>query len=50
MTTIAQIQRRMSAFDTYARAHPDADALQKKWHALFGSTLDTKAATSFTKY
>lgn len=50
MTTIAQIQHRMSAFDKYARAHHDAADLQKKWHALFGSALDTKAATSFTKY
>lgn len=50
MKTVAQIQRRMSAFDTFARAHHDTNDIQKKWEDLFGSTIDSKTATSFTQY
>lgn len=50
MTTIAQIQRRMSAFDTFARGEDDTEKIQKKWHTLFGTNLDKSTATSFAKY
>jgi len=50
MTTIAQIQRRMSAFDTFARTSQKPEQLQTKWHSLFSTQLDKKTANSFVEY
>ena len=50
MTTIAQIQKSMRAFDTYARSHADVADIQAKWTSLFDTHLDKKTATSFVQY
>jgi hypothetical protein len=50
MTTIAQIQKSMRAFDTFARTSADPKQLQTKWHSLFSTQLDNKAANSFVQY
>lgn len=50
MKTVAQIQKRMSAFDEYARTHTKSENLCEKWRELFGTELNKKSADAFVSY
>ena len=45
--SIADIKHKLKAFDSFARHSSDTKALQKKWHALFGTNLTEESAKSF---
>jgi len=48
--TVANIQKRMKAFDAFARAHEDPGSLQSKWESLFHMSLPKKSAHSFAEH
>jgi len=50
MPSIAGIQHKLKAFDTFARRSDNTDALRKKWHALFGTDLTEVSAKSFAAH
>ena len=47
MPSIAQIQKELKAFDSYARHTTDPHKLQTKWTHLFGTPLTDESAKSF---
>jgi len=50
MPSIAEIQRKLKAFDTFARRSDDVSALRKKWHTVFGTELTEVSAKSFATH
>lgn len=50
MRSIAEIQKKLKTFDTYARTTDSAKALQKKWHSIFGTDLSDLSAKSFVEH
>jgi hypothetical protein len=50
MPSIAEVQRKLKAFDTFARRSDDTKALQKKWHSIFGTKLTELSAKSFVTH
>ena len=48
--SIADVQRKLKAFDSVARHSSDAKTLQKKWHSLFGTNLTELSAKSFVTH
>jgi hypothetical protein len=51
MTTISELQRKLKAFNTFAKKTTgDASALQTKWKSLFSEPLSNTSAITFIKY
>ena len=50
MPSIAQIQKELKAFDSYARHTEDPHKLQLKWKHLFGTPLTDESAKSFVTH
>jgi hypothetical protein len=51
MTTISELQRKLKAFNTFAKKTTgDETALQTKWKSLFSEPLSNTSAITFTKY
>jgi len=48
--SIAQVQKKLKAFDAYARHTDSTKALQKKWHQEFGTELSDLSAKSFVTH
>ena len=48
--SIADVQRKLKAFDSFARHSSDTKTLQKKWHSLFGTNLTELSAKSFVTH
>lgn len=48
--SIADVQKKLKAFDAYARHTDDTKALQKKWHQEFGTELSDLSAKSFVTH
>jgi len=48
--SIADVQRKLKTFDSFARHSSDTKALQKKWHSLFGTNLTEVSAKSFVTH
>jgi len=50
MPSIADVQRKLKAFDTFARHTDDITALKRKWHSLFRTDLTDLSAKSFVAH
>ena len=48
--SIADVQRKLKTFDSFARHSSDTKTLQKKWHSLFGTNLSDLSAKSFVTH
>jgi hypothetical protein len=48
--SIADVQRKLKTFDSFARHSSDTKALQKRWQALFGTNLTDLSAKSFVTH
>ena len=48
--SIADVQRKLKAFDSFARHSSDTKTLQKRWHSLFGTNLTELSAKSFVAH
>ena len=48
--SIADVQRKLKTFDSFARHSSDIKTLQKKWHSLFGTNLTNLSAKSFVTH
>lgn len=50
MQTVAKLQTALKTFGTFARHATSKEALQRKWHALFGKDLSAASAESFLQH
>ena len=50
MPSIADVQRKLKSFDTFARHTDDISALKRKWHSLFRTDLTDLSAKSFVTH